>query len=150
MNKTFLLPFYSRKSPSKVCKNFNIWSTTNQERPVLVHCKFIYQDFYGRPIWGNPEDSVGFRIPAVDFGFQSLNSGFRWRDSGFPGLNFGFQSPGFPHPQAKIFWIPQAKMETGFEKISRSTFCWPYMTYLPSAVVLKTWFHYSDYWWSCD
>ena len=50
MNKTFLLPFYSRKSRSKVCKNFNIWSTTNQERPVLVHCKFIYQNFYGRPI----------------------------------------------------------------------------------------------------
>lgn len=51
--------------------------------------------------------------------------------TGFLGLNFGFQSTGFPILETKISWIPQAKMETGFEKGSRSTFCSPYITYLP-------------------
>ena len=63
----------------------------------------------------------GFR-PWISDSSHSLPDSVRGIP-GFPGLNFGFQSPGFPHPQAKIFWIPQAKMQTGFEKISRSTFC---------------------------
>ena len=71
MNKAFLLPFYSRKSLSEVCKNFNIsklvYRTTNQERPVLVHAPF-----------------EGILKTFLDSGFHAVDLGFQLHNSGFP------------------------------------------------------------------
>lgn len=94
-------------------QEFNIWSTTNQERPILVHCKFIYQDFYGNPIRRNPEDSVGFRIPRR--GFRIPVSQFRIPLEGFriSRAKFWISKPWIPSSTSKHFLDSSGKNGNG-------------------------------------